>query len=120
MLAQIDHESKRIENFPNSKIKWNKIIFKIHPLNIEKMIPILYEKKMPLNIQYLYKQIMDININMKISCYLKMMKNHFMKNTTWLGSQDMNVAMKILHEMKLQHQGYDSHQYLIFYKNKTL
>jgi hypothetical protein len=45
MLAQIDHESKRIENFPNSKSKWNKIIFKIHPPNIEKMIPILYEEK---------------------------------------------------------------------------
>jgi len=33
------------------------------------MIPILYEKKMPLNIQCLYKQIMDINIGMKISYY---------------------------------------------------
>jgi hypothetical protein len=30
----------------------------------------------------------------------------------------MNDAMKILHEMKLQHQGYESHQYLIFYKIK--
>ncbi len=39
-----------------------------------------------------------------------------MNNTTWLRSQDMNVAMKILHEMKLQNQGYESHQYLIFYE----
>ncbi len=84
------------------------------------MIPTFYEKKMPLNIQCLYKQIMDINIGMKISYYLKMMKKHFMNNTTWLGSQDMNVAMKILHEMKIQHQGYESHQYLIFYKNKIV
>jgi hypothetical protein len=44
---------------------------------------------------------MDINIGMKISYYFKMMKKHFMNNTTWLGSQDMNVAMKILHEMEL-------------------
>jgi hypothetical protein len=61
---------------------------------------------------------MDINIGMKISYYFKTMKKHFMNNTMWLRSQDMNAAMKILHEMKLQHQGYESHQYLILYKIK--
>ncbi len=120
MLAQIDHESKIRENFHNSKIKWNNIIFKIHLPNIENTIPILYGKKMLLNIQCLYKQIMDINIGMKIFYYFKMMRKDFMNNTMWLGSQDMNVAMKILHEMKLQHQGYESHQYLIFYEKKLL
>ncbi len=43
-----------------------------------------------------------------------------MNNTMWLGSQNMNVEMKILHDMKLQRQGYEYHQYLIFYKNKTV
>jgi hypothetical protein len=63
---------------------------------------------------------MDINIGIKIFYDFKMMKKHFMNNTTWLRSQYMNVAMKILHEMKLQHQGYESHQYLIFYEKKLL
>jgi hypothetical protein len=39
-------------------------------------------------------------------------------NTSWLGSQHMDVAMKILHETKLQHQGYESHQYSLYYGSK--
>ncbi len=36
-------------------------------------------------------------------------------NTSWLGSQHMYATMKILHETKLQHQGYESHQYSLYY-----
>ncbi len=31
----------------------------------------------------------------------------------------INVTMKMLFETKLQHQGYESHQYSIYYKSRT-
>jgi hypothetical protein len=41
-----------------------------------------------------------------------------MDNIARLRSQHINVAMKVLFETKLQHQGYESHQYSIYYENK--
>jgi hypothetical protein len=41
-----------------------------------------------------------------------------MDNTTWLESQHINATMKMLFETKLQHQGYESHQYSIYYESK--
>jgi len=41
-----------------------------------------------------------------------------MDNTLWLGSQHMDVVMKILYETKLQHQGYEFHQYLYIMERK--
>ncbi len=32
----------------------------------------------------------------------------------------INVTMKMLFETKLQHQGYESHQYSIYYKSRRL
>jgi hypothetical protein len=41
-----------------------------------------------------------------------------MDNTTWLESQHINATMKMLFETKLQHQGYESHQYSIYYESR--
>jgi hypothetical protein len=38
-----------------------------------------------------------------------------MDNTTWLESQHIDATMKVLFGTKLEHQGYDSHQYSIYY-----
>jgi len=52
---------------------------------------------------------------MKIYYCLQVMKSHLWTNTTWLGSQHMNFAMKISYETKLQHQGYEIRQYSIYH-----
>ncbi len=57
---------------------------------------------------------------MKIYYCLQVMKKHLWTNTTWLGSQHMDAAMKILYETKLQHQGYGIHQYSIYHGHKRL
>ncbi len=34
-------------------------------------------------------------------------------------AQHTDIAMKILYETKLQHQGYESHQHSLYYGSKT-
>ncbi len=41
-----------------------------------------------------------------------------MDNTSWLESWHIIAAMKVLFETKLQHQGYESYQYSIYYESR--
>jgi hypothetical protein len=41
-----------------------------------------------------------------------------MDNIAWLRSQHIDATVKVLFETKLQHQGYEFHQYSIYYKSR--
>ncbi len=63
-------------------------------------------------VQHFYKQ---INENQYWHRNLLLYLNDgstLMDNILWLRSQHMDVVMKLLYETKLQHQGYEFHQYL--------
>ncbi len=109
MLPQINLKKKKKLSMTPQPNLMESNIFKTHPPNIKKTN---FHAKKKENHYSTFVQLNNENQYWHEDLLLfEDDEDTSTNNTSWLGSQHMDATMKILYETKLQHQGYESHQY---------